>query len=588
MHTPIRSTALLLSLSLILAACGGQTSTTQSGQTGQPSSSTAIQPNGTPLAASQSGDTQTMFDTHATPAPYARMVPIDPSELRPPLPDTPETLSVRPQATAPTKTVRVYYSDPLPTSSPYRDGGSFHAIMLKNLIGQYNNVQVISKPISQYVAGDAASSLRTFYIGTVFDEKIPASFLNDVSAGAPVSWIGYNIWELGSSSLGALGLTYKSLHTALSASDIEAAYNTVNYKGYNYKKYPAQQEMIELAADPAKTETLATATNNSGGSLPYLVRSNNFYYVADNPFQYITTTDRYLVLADSLHKMLGDTQTASTCKKQAILRLEDISSINDPKAMSDTLDVIASLKVPFAMTIIPETWYDGVRYTWPSNGQQLLQVYRALAMGGLAIQHGYTHNYQSLTRSGSVQGAGNSGDEWEFWDKENNNALPNLTPAAAVKRVQTGRNILLGLGILPRMWTTPHYEADTSLYTAMTGATGVYPKVVERRIYSADGVRAGQFFPYPVKDSYGTQVVPENLGNVQVGYGTDAVLEAAEANKNFDCAYASLFVHPYLLEAGYTGADRLNKDTLKAMIVGIQQKGYTFVNPLDVTTRTLQ
>ncbi|WP_424950250.1 DUF2334 domain-containing protein [Deinococcus sp.] len=576
----------LLTLSLVLAACGNQTAGTgiDSAQIGSAQTTTDTQSGSTLMAVSQSGDAQSMFGKNVTPPPYRNMVPIDPALLQPPLPDTPENIGLRPQATAPVKTVRVYYSDPLPTTSPYRDGGSFHAVLLKNLLGQYDNVQVISRPISQYVAGDAASALRTFYIGTVFDEKIPASFLADVAAGAPVSWIGYNVWELGN-TLGTLGLSYKGLHTALSAGEIAAAYSTVNYKGYNYHKYPGQQEMVELAADPARTETLATATNVGGGSLPYLVRSGKFYYVADNPFQYITPTDRYLVLADSLHKMLGDTQAASTCKKQAILRLEDIASINDPQAMSDTLDVIAALKIPFAMTLIPESWYGGVKYPWTSNGAQLLQVYRALNMGGLAIQHGYTHNYQYLKRSGSVQGAGNSGDEWEFWDKENNVALPGLNTVTARTRMQTGRNVLLGLGISPRLWTTPHYEADTSLYTAMTD---IYPKVIERRIYSADGVRAGQFFPYPVRDAYGTQVVPENLGNVQVGYGVSDILEAAEANKNLDCAYASLFVHPYLLEAGATGPDHLTKDTLKAMIVGIQQKGYTFVNPLDVTTRSLQ
>lgn len=570
------SSVILLSLSLVLAACG---SSSTSG-TGRTDTTTG----GQPVQASQPvADTQALFERHVTPVPYRGMQPIDPAQLRPPVPDAPETLPLHTQATAPTRTVRVYYSDPLPASSPYRDGGSFHAVMLRNLLGQYDNVQVISRPISQYVAGDAASSLRTFYIGTVFDEALPASFLSDVRAGAPVSWIGYNVWELGS-GLSGLGLGYVGLHTAVNTADIAAAYSNVAYKGYTYRKYAAQQEMVELTADPARTETLATASNAAGSRIPYLVRSGNFYYVADNPFQYITTTDRYLVLADSLHRMLGDTQTA-TCRKQAILRLEDLSSINDPQALRDTLDVIQTLKIPFAMTVIPETWYDGVKYPWTANGAQLLQVYRALTLGGVAIQHGTTHNYHGLSRLGAVQGDGNSGDEWEFWDKENGVPLPTLTPAATTARLQTGRNILLGLGIQPRMWTTPHYEADTGLYPALTG---VYPRVIERRMYSADGVRAGQFFPYPVKDAYGTLVVPENLGNVQVGYGTDAVLEAAEANRNLDCAYASVFVHPYLLESDYTGADRLTKATLTKLLTDIQAKGFTFVSPLDVTTRTLQ
>ena len=563
----------LLGLSAALSACGPQPSSTESAGTGGlPSPSVALFP------ALITGDVQPMFQNHTAPRPFPGMVPIDPVRLRPALPDRPEPTPLAPQSTAPLKTVRVYYSDPLPASSPYRDGGSFHALMLRNLLGQYDNVQVISRPISQYVAGEAGQTLRTFYIGTVFDESLPSAFLDDVKAGAAVTWIGYNLWKLGSGQA-TLGLTHRMLHTATTPEQIAAAYSTVEYKGYAYHKYPAPQELDEISADPSKTEVLATASDSAGDNLPYLTRSGQFYYVADNPFQYIYPTDRYLVLADSLHRMLGDTTAASTCKKQAILRLEDISAINDPKTMQDTLDVIQSLNIPFAMTVIPESWYDGVKYPWTGNGAQLLQVYRAVSMGGVVIQHGYTHNYHGLKVP-----EGNSGEEWEFWDKEGNHALPALTPAVASARIAAGRRILLGLGLQPRLWTTPHYEADPELYPAISAA---YPRVIERRIYTADGVRAGQFFPYPVRDVSGTLVVPENLGNIQPGYLSDAILQAADANRNLDCAYASFFVHPYLLQAGYTGSDALTKQMLKKLLTDIQARGYTFVSPLDVGLRTL-
>ncbi|QFP77487.1 DUF2334 domain-containing protein [Deinococcus sp. AJ005] len=561
---------LMLSLTLALGACGAPPAGPGAADPGQPPTSPA-QPQ--PVT----GDVTPLFGGHAHPELFRDRVAALASDLWPSLPD---------QAAAPQdgggpassiKTVRVYYSDPLPTTYPYRDGGSFHAIMLANLLGQYDNVKVIRAPISQYRSGDAAQDLRTFYIGTVYDEKIPVAFLNDVKAGAPVTWIGYNIWEMGDMS--ALGLQYKSLHTALTPAQIAATYSTVNYKGYNYKKYPAQQEIIELKADPAKTQTLAVARDAAGDAIPYLVRSQNFYYVADNPFQYIHPTDRYLVMADSIKTMLGDTETA-TCKKQAILRLEDISAVNDPQGMRDTLDVISALKVPFAMTVIPESYYGGVSYPWKGNRGGLQQLYRAVTMGGLVIQHGTTHNYHGLRDP-----EGESGDEWEFWDKENNKSLDKLNPASAQARVQQGRDVLLSLGINAQMWTTPHYEADVSLYPTINK---IYPKVIERRMYTADGVREGQFFPYPVRDEYGTLVVPENLGNIQVGYLSDSVLDAAEANKNLSCAYASVFVHPYLLEKDYVGPDKLTKASLTALIKGIQAKGYTFVNPLNVTTRTLK
>ena len=341
----MKNASALLLLTLTLTACGAQTMS-------KPSSSA---PRSLPAAGTQAG---TAYDYVPPPRPTPfRGEPMDPALLRAPLPDTPlpaPTAALRPQAA--TKLVRIFYSVPLPASSPYRDGGAAHATILSNLLGQYNNVQVISKPISQYAAGDAKNSLRTFYIGTVYDEPIPATFLNEVKAGAPVTWMGYNFWELGDTS--SMGITYKQLHTALSADEIAAAYSTVSYKGYDYHKYPAPQEINEIAADPAKTQTLAVAKDAAGDQMPYLLKSNNFYFVADNPFSYIYPTDRYVAVADSLKTMLGDTQTA-TCKKQAILRLEDVSAMDDPKAMSDLLDVIAQLKIPFAMNIIPESYYDG-------------------------------------------------------------------------------------------------------------------------------------------------------------------------------------------------------------------------------------
>ena len=570
---PKLTRALLLSgvLSAALAACG-------SSEPGRSAAGPAAATGSTPRPAqtvSPVGDVTSLETGHTHPKPYAGRVPVQPGQLRAPLPDLPEApLPLGTQAAS--KVVRIFYSDPLPLSSPYRDGGSFHATMLQNLLGQYDNVQVISKPVSQYTPGDAAKSLRTFYIGTVFDEPIPPAFLNEVKAGAPVTWMGYNLWELGDAS--ALGLTYKSLHTALTPADIASTYSTITYKNYNYKKYPAAQEMVEVVADPAKTETLAVARDAAGDQLPYLLRSKQFYFVADNPFQYITTTDRYLVVADSLKKMLGDTPAAS-CKKQAILRLEDVSAIPGPQGLSDMLDVISELKVPFAMTVIPESYYDGVSYPWKGNAEMLMQVYRATAMGGLVIQHGDTHNYHGLRDP-----EGNSAEEWEFWDKENNKTLDKLTPAVADARIRRGRSILLGLGLQPRLWTTPHYEADVALYPTFNR---IYSKALERRIYVKDGVRAGQFFPYPVRDVAGTVMLPENLGNVQPGYLSDAVLEAAEANKNLDCSYASLFVHPYLMQEDPSEIDSLDKAKFRALITGIQAKGFTFVSPLDITTRRL-
>ena len=123
----LRLTPMMLTLSLVLAACGGPSPAVTAEVARSP---------GTPLTPSTPvADVEGLFGENLTPSPYGNMVPLDPSQLRAPLPDVPESTGVTPQTTVPVRTVRVYYSDPLPASSPYRDGGSFHALMLRNLLG---------------------------------------------------------------------------------------------------------------------------------------------------------------------------------------------------------------------------------------------------------------------------------------------------------------------------------------------------------------------------------------------------------------------------------------------------------------------
>ena len=141
----MRKSPLVLTLSLILAACGSQPMThSGDGTPGADHPNTPLSGLGVKAGSTRHvtttpvGDVTPLFGEQARPAPYAHMVPLSPSEMRALLPsrrgDSLSAQAVSPAATATNRTVRVYYSDPLPTSSSYRDGGSFHAIMLRNLL----------------------------------------------------------------------------------------------------------------------------------------------------------------------------------------------------------------------------------------------------------------------------------------------------------------------------------------------------------------------------------------------------------------------------------------------------------------------
>ena len=83
----------------------------------------------------------------------------------------------------------------------------------------------------------------------------------------------------------------------------------------------------------------------------------------------------------------------------------------------------------------------------------------------------------------------------------------------------------------------------------------------------------GQFFPYSVRDVYGSAVIPENIGNIEPEAFNNHparlpadLIATAQANLVVRDGTASFFYHPYLGTA-----------YLKQTVEGIQGLGYTFV-----------
>jgi hypothetical protein len=91
-----------------------------------------------------------------------------------------------------------------------------------------------------------------------------------------------------------------------------------------------------------------------------------------------------------------------------------------------------------------------------------------------------------------------------------------------------------------------------------------------------------QFFPYPVRDAYGSVVIPENLLNISEPYNNnptrtvkDVLADAAALTVVRD-GVASGFFHPYLDLA-----------KLAQIVDGIRALGYTYVSPVDLLRDTV-
>ena len=57
--------------------------------------------------------------------------------------------------------------------------------------------KVTAEPVANYVSGQVNNYTATIYLGSTYNEPVPAAFLNDVlSTTHPVIWSGSNIWQL--------------------------------------------------------------------------------------------------------------------------------------------------------------------------------------------------------------------------------------------------------------------------------------------------------------------------------------------------------------------------------------------------------
>ncbi len=476
-----------------------------------------------------------------------------------------------------------------PQAFSYNEAAQIYAIFLANLVGRYQDLTVIRKGVSSYQAGDANNYLRTFYIGSTYGDPVPAALITDVQGGAPVTWMNYQIWNLvpfsnaTNAATSPLGFSYTTLHSAGTQAAYTTTYNKIDYKGFTFDKFLAPMEMAEVKLERTTGVTVqAWAKNSAGRQIPYAVQSGNFWYIADNPFNYIHETDRYLIFADLIGPMLGRNQT---CEPRAIARMEDLSPNDAAADLQRMLDSIRRVNIPFAAATIPlyKNNSTNVTRTWQNNPAALTQLRRVPGLRGRIFQHGYTHQYEGLNNP-----FGETGVDFEFWQATDNGTggfnyigpIPGQTATSALQRIRTGRTILTGLGFTPSGWVTPHYAMNPDYHSSVNT---VYPRVMERRLYRVGGTVAGQFFPYPVKDVAGTFILPETLGSLQPGYYVDRVLAAARANRVLSCPWAGHFFHAYTLNPAYTGPASISAANFEKMLRDIQALGYRYVDPNTVT-----
>lgn len=469
--------------------------------------------------------------------------------------------------------VQVFYDQ---TSDSNYQLGRTYALMLLNLLGHFPDYQQIVGPIELYKKGDLDKCKTSFYIGSYYENTLPADFITDYkSTTRNVVWMGYNYWKLGQDFETIFGY-HSSEFTTLDYASPDANgkpgfFRDILYKGETFYKYNEWKdssstelvtafEMTKLSQKTSDNATvMATAQHTVNGEIiPWALKSNNYFYVTEIPFSYIHEADRYLVFSDLLFDFLN--APARHNSKYALLRLEDIHPYTEMNWLNKALNILQNNAVLPHINIIP-IFRDPNFYIERNNNKVEVRMEErtnffnkmqslASTKSAVFIWHGITHQYKDLENPFSAT----SGDDYEFWNAIENKPLAEDSVSYVLDKFDDGFESLKLAGIAPQLWVTPHYHAS-ALDDIIFGQ--IFSWVIGRGVYSdfkIGGVKAlesskplgfdltdtsrsqnrrdflsdlnvesvphfrqfGQIYPYELYGNiYGQRVIPENLGNVQ-------------------------------------------------------------------------
>lgn len=501
------------------------------------------------------------------------------------------------------------------TTGSYGWLGGEYATLAGNLATHFGTVT--AEPVTEYQSGQLGSYTATIYLGSTYNEPLPAAFLNDaLTTTRPLIWVDDNIWQLAQAGAGPAAFTAAYGWDPTQSYFALDAVSAVSYHGQTLTRSLNNNGGIlgDDITDPSKVTVLASARcdapcstqarSSDGTTFPWAIRSGNLTYLGENPFSYVDESDRAMIFADLLFDALAP---ATAPRHRALVRIEDVNPLSKPADLRADADYLASQGVPFSVGVVPI-------YTDPNgfdnNGvPQKVTLAHApgvvaalkymVSKGGTLIQHGYTHQFGKIDNPYD----GVTTDDFEFYRGQCSNTasppyqffapcadtgyvilrgpVPGDSSSWAAGRVTAGRAMFAKAKLpVPTIWETPHYAASAADYAAIDQT---YSVRYERDLFFGGQLAGqppdynqvfGQFFPYPVHDIYGSTVLPENLGNYvpteqnhHPPRFVPDILASAKANLVVRDGFASFFFHSYYAVT-----------KLAQIVQGLKALGYTFTS----------
>ena len=531
------------------------------------------------------------------------------------------------------KCIQIFYDAPQNGSANNLNYAKRVTTNLLNLLGHFPEWEQGLKSVNTYKKSDIERCPVNFYLGAFYDNDLPESFVSDFQSTQKTAvWIAYNIWKIPNRALYDMwGMRYTSIDTLdyrnVDEFEEPGYYRYFDYKGQTFHKYGRWNDdsrsefwgdggMVKMApvSTNANKNVMSWATHSvTKNKTPYIIHKSGKWFVADIPWSYVHTADRYLIFADMLFDILDE--KPKHAKKPAFIRIEDVHPKISTSSIDTYADYFQSKKVPFSISLIPH-------YKKAVEGQGVVESLTALeapewvagmklakSKGASFIYHGYTHQSDD-----HLNPEGSSGPDWEFWDWKNGKPMPQDSVEWMLGRLETGFKMLDETGLLPSAFIAPHYAASALDYAILGQVmswqvgraqySGV-PTIkqsrklpiqlnfnnansaqaperakffVDLKVETEDlGPMEGQFFPYEIYgDLYGQRILPENLHYVSENSveSIKAKIEDIKRNSVIRDSWASFYIHPWILESDHANVSA----ALSELIDTARSLGYEFIN----------
>lgn len=430
---------------------------------------------------------------------------------------------------------------------------------LATLLGHFD-VQVTLKGVNDYIAGEMKHFDRTFYIGINASNVVPSPFASDVlTLDSRIVWLhtGFAEFCRRYAVSDRFGFVVRRV-------DSTSGYNLVRSGRQSFSKGEPDLNIVEITKREKVTTTATVSSPSHPGDLPYIVSSGNLTYIADSPFAGASESDRYLLFADLLHDFLGEPHTES---HSALIRIEDVTPLDDPDRLREIADLLASKSIPFLVGVVP--FYvdpgQGLRVSL-SDKPELVDALKYMVRNGATIvMHGVTHQYKGVSTA-----------DFEFWDENTNRPIRNQTAEEISKKLELGLQEFMKNGLYPLIWETPHYTASFLLYQTVAK---YFSTAMEQRLAYED-FDYSQYFPYIIqKDLFGQRIYPETLGYIPLNPSRTVsetyvqnLIRHAKTMLAVRDGFASCFFHSFL-----------DITLLDELVEGIRRLGYTYLDPMEDT-----